>query len=133
MTGVRKTRRKGGRYRPEFCDAVRELGRKGFSITEAGKELGIPYCSLLYWERTYPEFGVAFAKVRKNSEYRKLLRHDKLLSKTEEQLVLALARIRAKRESEKKKIEAKLRQKMGVNVEYRARETRIGETTRSFR
>lgn len=102
----RRPRRKSS-YRPEYAAAVRKLGAKGHVLSDAAAALGVPLENLRYWEKTRPEFTVAIAKVRENSERWKVRRYERLLLKSENQLLRALAHVRAKRAAEIEKIKSR--------------------------
>jgi DNA-binding XRE family transcriptional regulator len=65
-----KEKHPGGRppkYKPEFCDAIVELGRDGLSIAEMACELGVMRQTLANWAEEYPEFLVAFTRAKEFS------------------------------------------------------------------
>jgi predicted transcriptional regulator len=99
--------RRRRRYDPDFCRRVRELGKKGYCVTDAAKELGVSPTSVWRWEQTKPEFRKAFAGVRRNSDMFKARRFERLLEKSEEQLLEALRRVREKRHLEQEKFRAR--------------------------
>ena len=84
-------------YSETFCERARELGERNFAVTEASEEMGISPSTFATWEKKYPEFKSAAAKIRATSEHWKKARLDRLLQRTEEELLWALQRIRAKR------------------------------------
>ena len=59
-----RSKHPGGRpvlYRPEFCEKVIELAKKGAFVPEVCMELGIRSKDTFYrWVKEYPEFGDAF-------------------------------------------------------------------------
>lgn len=47
------------KYKPEFCEKVKELAAKGASKTECAVELGISWQSFHEYQREYPQFSDA--------------------------------------------------------------------------
>lgn len=48
-------------YRPEYCDRVKELGRKGYSVVQMAADIGVARSSIEEeWPKAHPEFSVAF-------------------------------------------------------------------------
>ena len=86
---------------------ARDLGKQGFAICEAADRMGVHRETMLGWEKRIPEFRKAFRRIRQNSERWKAWRQERLLAKTEEQLLVALARVRAKKAAELEKLKAK--------------------------
>lgn len=43
-------------YKPEFCELVVELGKKGYSEAQIAAEIGVTRKTLKNWEDQYPEF-----------------------------------------------------------------------------
>lgn len=56
------------KYRPEFCEAVIELGKTGASITEMACKLGVVKSSLWEWEKKFDEFSNALNLARQYSQ-----------------------------------------------------------------
>lgn len=53
----------GGRptlYKPEYCETVIELGKKGFSPAQVASHLEVTRQSLIEWAKVHPEFSTAF-------------------------------------------------------------------------
>lgn len=63
MAGGRPTK-----YKSEFCDAVIECGKQGFSKTEMAVSLGIAYSSFDLWSNEIPEFSDAVKEARRQSQ-----------------------------------------------------------------
>lgn len=103
----RKPKPRKTTMRPEHLAAARKLGRRGYCISDAAKAMGVPIGTVQYWERHKPEFRKAIARVRENSEKWKARRFEQLLLKSEEQLLRALAHVRAKRKAELAKLRAR--------------------------
>lgn len=51
-------------YRPEYCDLVQELGRKGKSKAQIAAEIGVSRTTLDSWTVAHPEFLNAMALSR---------------------------------------------------------------------
>jgi len=49
-------------YRPEFCELVLDLGKKGKSFTQMAVATGYTKASLHGWRDQYPEFATALAR-----------------------------------------------------------------------
>jgi hypothetical protein len=94
-------------YDKKYLRLARDLGKQGFSIVEAAEKMGLNYATMLAWERKKPEFRLAFRNIRENSERWKALRFERMLKRTEEQLLAALARVREKKASEMEKYKAR--------------------------
>lgn len=62
----------GGRpsdYRPEYCDAVIEMGEQGFSVVEMAAALKVSRNTLeTNWPKDHPEFLEAFTHARVASQ-----------------------------------------------------------------
>ncbi|MGD9724506.1 MAG: helix-turn-helix domain-containing protein [Pirellulales bacterium] len=59
-----KTQKRRGRptkYKPEFCDAVIELGEQGKSRTQIARSLGVVRQTLTDWEASHPDFSDAMS------------------------------------------------------------------------
>lgn len=120
-TATKPAKRPGpkGKYRPEFCEQVRELGKTGHTILTTAAKLGVSHAALISWEKKKPEFREAFERVRENSRKMASLRMQKQFAKTETRLILNLERIRALRAKNMEKvkaIEAELAVSYGVNT-----------------
>lgn len=44
------------KYKPEYCEAVLEMGKEGYSKAEMALELGHPYSTIDNWTKAHPEF-----------------------------------------------------------------------------
>jgi transposase len=56
-------------YKPEYCELVIELGRKGMSVVEMASEIGVARNTLeTLWTAKHPEFQEAFTKAREASQ-----------------------------------------------------------------
>lgn len=91
------------KYRPEFAAKVRQLGRLGYLVTDAAHALGVKHQTFAAWERRHPEFKEAAKLVRANSERALKMRLAVMLSKTEAQLLKALAHVRRRRAASMRK------------------------------
>lgn len=94
------------KYGPQYLQMARKLGREGFGVTEASQRMGISGAAFRLWEQQKPAFRKAASKIRENSEKWKALRLERLLSRTEEQLLAALARVIEKKAEELRKYQA---------------------------
>lgn len=56
-------------YKPEYCEAVIEMGRKGYSVVEMAAEIGVHRSSLeAAWPEAHPEFSEAFTQAKQLSQ-----------------------------------------------------------------
>jgi hypothetical protein len=56
-------------YRPEYCNAVIEMGRKGYSVVEMATEVGVARATLeANWPSAHPEFLEALTLARQESQ-----------------------------------------------------------------
>lgn len=55
-------------YRPEYCEAVIELGKKGKSLVQMAAALDITKQTLLVWEKERPDFSDAMTRARAHSQ-----------------------------------------------------------------
>ena len=56
-------------YKPEYCEAVIEMGKQGFSVVEMAAEIGVHRSSLeSAWPEAYPEFSEAFTHAKQCSQ-----------------------------------------------------------------
>lgn len=55
-------------YKPEFCQKVIEMGKRGLSIAEVACALDKVRSTLWEWEQSFPEFSIAMDKYRENAE-----------------------------------------------------------------
>ena len=124
----------------QWCGLVRKAGKDGLAVTDAAKQMGIGLTTFTTWERTRPAFAKAAAGVRRNSAERALGRTQKLMAKSEEKLLRALAHVRAQRAAEEERVRlameamghgsdwgpAKLAQKV-QNAKEQRREARADE------
>jgi len=51
-------------YKPEYCDQVIDLGKKGYSPTEIAVELGVPRTTMLSWANEHLEFSTALTRAK---------------------------------------------------------------------
>ena len=51
-------------YRPEYCERVIELGRKGKSPAQIAADLDVARATLVLWAEAHPEFMAAFTRAR---------------------------------------------------------------------
>ena len=55
----------GGRpteYKPEYCEQVIEMGKKGYSRVQIAAQFEVAKSTLQSWESLFPEFSVAIQK-----------------------------------------------------------------------
>ncbi len=87
------------KYDPKvMLPLAKKLGREGVCVTEAAERMGISVGTFSRYERTHKRFAKAAAQIRLNSRKFADLRYFRLLCKTEEQLLKALAHVRQRRE-----------------------------------
>jgi len=56
-------------YRPEYCERVIEMGKKGYSPVQIAAELGITHRNTLDdWAEVHPEFSDAFTHARTQAQ-----------------------------------------------------------------
>jgi hypothetical protein len=56
-------------YKPEYCEAVIEMGRKGYSVVEMAAEIGVGRTTLERdWPSDHPEFSQAMTHARECSQ-----------------------------------------------------------------
>lgn len=63
----RKSENKGGRptlYKPEYCELVIELGKKGYSLAAMASEIGVHRDTVQQWRKDHEEFSASFARAR---------------------------------------------------------------------
>jgi hypothetical protein len=104
MKAKKERRGRPTKLKPEHLKQIRECGRKGLIIRQAAEAMGVPANTLLTWERRRPDFRKAAARVRKNSERYKAERNQRLLEKTESELLAALEFVREKQRKEQEKL-----------------------------
>lgn len=51
-------------YRPEFCERVIDLGKKGFSPAQIANDLDVLRETLYDWSKAHPEFSTAFTRAK---------------------------------------------------------------------
>lgn len=49
-------------YKPEYCERVVELGRKGFSRVQIAAELDVAKSTIQEWEKVHPEFSASMTR-----------------------------------------------------------------------
>lgn len=89
----------------EWCRLVRQCGKDGLAVTAAAKRLGINVSTFIRWEAIYPKFRRAAEGVRRNAAAWALSRTQRLMEKSEESLLRALAHVRAEKEAEAARIQ----------------------------
>jgi hypothetical protein len=116
------------KFTPERLNQIRECGRKGLIFREAAEAMGLPANTLLTWERRRPDFRKAAALVRKNSARYKAERNQRLLEKTESELLAALEFVREKQRKEQERLLelARANKWFGWDVQGRSR-ARVSE------
>lgn len=56
-------------YKPEYCEAVVEMGKQGFSVVEMATEIGVARSTLEEaWPSAHPEFSEALTHARECSQ-----------------------------------------------------------------
>lgn len=56
-------------YDPEYCEAVINMGKQGYSVVEMATELGVARSTLEEaWPKAHPEFSEAFTHARECSQ-----------------------------------------------------------------
>jgi hypothetical protein len=55
-------------YRPEYCEAVIELGRKGCSPAEIASELDVDRATMLGWADQHEEFSTALIRAKTHEQ-----------------------------------------------------------------
>lgn len=56
-------------YKPEYCELIIELGRKGMSVVEMASEIGVARNTIeTLWTAKHPEFQEAFTQAREASQ-----------------------------------------------------------------
>lgn len=51
-------------YRPEYCEKVIDLGKKGMGPVEIAVELGVPRTTMLSWANEHLEFSTALTRAK---------------------------------------------------------------------
>lgn len=85
------------KYTPEAAIKVKALGKLGYCVTDAAHALGIKHQTFAAWERSHSEFAKAARRVRANSQRAMNMRYVIMCSKTEAQLLKAIAHVRKRR------------------------------------
>jgi hypothetical protein len=85
------------KYTPDAAMKVKALGKLGYCVTDAAHALGIKHATFANWERRHAEFANAAKRVRANSQRAMNMRYVVMCSKTEAQLLKALAHVRKRR------------------------------------
>jgi hypothetical protein len=55
-------------YRPEYCEVVVELGRKGCSPAEIASELDVDRATLIHWTQEHKEFLTAMTRAKTHEQ-----------------------------------------------------------------
>lgn len=56
------------KYKKEYCELVRDLGKDGKSITQIAVFIGVVKQTVYNWEKEYPEFLDALTRARENAQ-----------------------------------------------------------------
>lgn len=51
-------------YKPEYCERVIEMGKKGYAVVEMAAELGYCNKTLCYWANQFEDFCKAFTRAK---------------------------------------------------------------------
>ena len=55
-------------YKPEYCEIVRQAGRRGLSVTAMAEECDQHRDTLYEWAKVHPEFSDALSRARQSSQ-----------------------------------------------------------------
>lgn len=55
-------------YRPEYCEQVIELGKRGKSITQIACTLQVDKTTVYEWVKVHPEFSHALSRARQEAQ-----------------------------------------------------------------
>lgn len=51
-------------YKPEYCERIIELAKKGLFLEEIAEEFEVDFVSMWRWTKTYPEFCNAYSRAK---------------------------------------------------------------------
>lgn len=52
------------KYRPEFCERIVELAKRGFGVAEWASELGVDRTRIHHWANEHDDFAQAYARAK---------------------------------------------------------------------